>query len=57
VFGFAESNQADRIYPYTTETDYNKALNRYTLQGVVGREALNGITFDSVAALTGIQDG
>ena len=57
VFGFAESNQADRIYPYDTETDYNEALNRYTLQGVVDREALNGITFDSVAALTGIQDG
>lgn len=57
VFGFAESNQADRIYPYDTETEYNRALNRYNLQGVVDREALNGITFDSVKAITGAQGG
>lgn len=57
VFGFAESNEADRIYPYVTEADYNEALNRYTLQGVVDRESLNGITFDSTQALTGLQTG
>jgi len=57
IFGFAESNQADRIYPYDTEADYNEALSRYTLQGVVDRESLNGITFDSTQALTGLQNG
>jgi len=57
IFGFAESNEADRIYPYSTAEEYDTALYRYNLQGVVDREALNGITFDSVAALTGIQNG
>ena len=57
VFGQPAGISADAIFPYETEKEYTEALNRYTLQGVVDRESLNGITFDSVAALTGIQGG
>lgn len=49
--------QSDAIYPFTTEESYNESLARYNLQGVLDRESLNGITFDSVQALTGSQGG
>jgi hypothetical protein len=57
VFGLPSGEQRNEIFPYDTETDYNVALNRYTLQGVVDREQLNGITFDSTQAVTGLQTG
>lgn len=49
------SAQSDAIYPFDSEESYTKALYRYNLQGVVERESLNGITFDSEQAVTGIQ--
>jgi hypothetical protein len=55
IFGSPASTQQDSIYPYSTREDYNVALNRYTLQGVIDRETLNGITFDSTQAITGQQ--
>jgi len=45
----------DEIFPFDSEEEYNKALDKYTLQGVVERETLNGITFDSSQAVTGVQ--
>lgn len=42
-------------FPFRTEEEYITALNRYTLRGVIDRETLNGITFDSQQALTGVQ--
>jgi hypothetical protein len=57
VFGLVQGDEQDSIFPYPTREDYNIALNRYTLQGVVDREELNGITFDSVQAITGLQNG
>jgi hypothetical protein len=57
VFGLPQEDEQDAIFPYPTEDDYNTALNRYTLQGVVDREELNGITFDSAQAITGLQTG
>jgi len=45
----------DKIYPYNTSEEYTKALNRYTLKGVLQRQTLNGLSFDNVSAITGIQ--
>jgi len=57
VFGLPSGSQADEIFPFDTEVAYTEALDRYTLQGVVERETLNGITFDSTQAITGLQYG
>jgi hypothetical protein len=57
IFGLPAGEESFTIFPYDTEGDYTAALDRYTLQGVVDRESLNGITFDSVQAITGDQDG
>jgi hypothetical protein len=55
VFGLPYGDQTDTIFPYATEAEYNEALDRYTLQGVIDRETINGITFDSSQAITGKQ--
>lgn len=55
VFGLPTGESRAEIFPYDTEESYYTALNRYTLQGVIDREALNGITFDSTQAITGQQ--
>lgn len=47
----------DEIFPYESEVSYTAALDRYTLQGVVERNSVNGITLDSRQAITGLQDG
>jgi len=57
VFGLPSGSQADEIFPFDTEVAYTEALDRYTLQGVVERESLNGITFDSAQAIAGSQNG
>ena len=55
IFGLPSGGQADAIYPYDTEQEYVDALNRYTVQGVVGRGTINGVTMDSDQAITGLQ--
>ncbi len=57
IFGLPNGEPEQDIYPFDTEEEYTAALNRYTLQGVVDRESLNGLTFDSTAAITGTQNG
>jgi hypothetical protein len=57
IFGLPNGEPEQDIYPFDTEEEYTAALNRYTLQGVVDRESLNGLTFDSTAAITGNQNG
>jgi hypothetical protein len=57
IFGLPSGQNSADIFPYETKESYTTALNRYTLQGVVDRESLNGITFDSIQAITGQQDG
>jgi len=57
IFGLPSGQNSADIFPYETRESYTTALNRYTLQGVVDRESLNGITFDSIQAITGQQDG
>ena len=57
IFGIDAQPASNQIFPYTTQEEYTTALNRYTLQGVIDREALNGITFDSTQAITGSQNG
>jgi hypothetical protein len=57
VFGLPTGQETNDIFPFETETGYNLALNRYTLQGVIDREEINGITFDSAQAITGDQNG
>lgn len=55
IFGLSVESEADLIYPYDTRAEYDIALNRYTLQGVVQREVLNGYSIDSDQAITGQQ--
>lgn len=55
ITGVPTGDFSDAIFPYNTLAEYNQALYRYTLQGVLDRETLNGITFDSTQAITGIQ--
>ena len=55
IFGSISQEESLNIFPYDTETEYDTALSRYTLQGVVDRESLNGITYDSTQAITGVQ--
>lgn len=55
IFGRAAGENAARIYPFNTQEEYTASLNRYTLQGVLDREIINGITFDSTQAITGQQ--
>lgn len=55
IFGAPTGENRLSIFPYITKEDYSAALNRYTLQGVIDRESLNGITFDSTQAVTGQQ--
>ena len=57
IFGLPSGQNSADNFPYETKESYTTALNRYTLQGVVDRESLNGITFDSIQAITGQQDG
>lgn len=57
VFGTPTGQEQAFLYPYETEEAYDAALNRYTLQGVLDREEINGITFDSTQAITGQQNG
>lgn len=57
IFGLPSGENAATIYPFDTQEEYTEALNRYTLQGVIDREAINGINFDSVQAITGSQNG
>jgi hypothetical protein len=55
VFGLPSASTYDEIFPYDSASSYTEALNRYTLQGVVDRDSLNGITLDSTQAITGQQ--
>lgn len=55
ITGLQTGDLSDAIFPYDTLEEYNTALYRYTLQGVLDRETINGITFDSTQAITGIQ--
>jgi len=57
IFGLPSGEAAANVFPYETQESYITALNRYTLQGVIDRENLNGITLDSTQAITGQQDG
>lgn len=55
IFGDLSEAQALNIFPFDTQSAYDAALYRYTLQGVVDRETINGISFDSTQAITGVQ--
>ena len=55
VFGLPVGTQLDVIFPFDTEPEYQAALDRYTLQGVVERTSINGVTMDSEQAFTGRQ--
>ena len=57
IVGAVNAATYDTIFPYETEASYTAALDRYTLQGVVERDSINGITLDSAQAFTGSQNG
>ena len=56
IVGFPTGVTRDEIFPYETRESYTKALNRYSLRGVLQREKLNGISFDNTSAITGVQN-
>jgi hypothetical protein len=53
VFGLPTGQSQNTIFPFDNQESYTTALNRYTLQGVIDREEINGISFDSIQATTG----
>lgn len=55
VYGLPTGEISDVIFPFDTEADYVKALSRYTSSAVTQREAINGYTFDTESAYTGVQ--
>jgi hypothetical protein len=55
IFGLAPGDTAASFFPFDTEEDYINSLNRYTLQGVIDRENINGVSVDSTQAITGKQ--
>jgi hypothetical protein len=57
IFGLPTGQDSAAFFPFITEETYTTSLNRYTLQGVIDSEELNGITFDSTQAITGNQNG
>jgi hypothetical protein len=57
VFGLPTGQSQNTIFPFDNQESYTTALNRYTLQGVIDREEINGISFDSTQAITGQQNG
>jgi hypothetical protein len=57
IFSGSSETQSDEIFPFDTQEEYTTALYRYNLQGVVDRESLNGISFDSTQAISGDQTG
>lgn len=57
IFSGPSPTQSNVIFPFGTQEQYETALYRYNLQGVVDRESLNGISFDSTQAITGSQNG
>jgi hypothetical protein len=57
IFGLPNGEAELEIFPFDTQEEYETSLHRYTLQGVVERESINGLTFDSSQAVTGNQKG
>ena len=55
ISGLPSGKNRDKIYPFDTPEEYETALNRYTLKGVLHRQTLNGPSFDNAAAITGNQ--
>ena len=55
IFGLAPGDTASTFFPFDTEEAYINSLNRYTLQGVIDRENINGVSVDSTQAITGKQ--
>jgi hypothetical protein len=55
ILGLPPGDLSANIFPYDTEESYINSLNKYTLQGVIDRETINGISFDSEQAITGKQ--
>jgi len=55
--GIPNDATSNDIYPFDTTDAYISALDRYTVQGVVLRESVNGYAEDSDSAATGQQSG
>ena len=55
LFNIPQGEQADAIFPFETQEEYDLALCKYTLAGVVLRESVNGYSFDDIASITGVQ--
>ena len=55
VFGGSSADVSDEIFPFNSQVDYFESLNKYTVQGVTNRDRINGYSFDSYSARTGLQ--
>lgn len=57
VSGLVTGSTREDIYPFDSINEYITSLNRYTLQGVINRDSLNGYTLDTPQSITGNQRG
>ena len=57
ITGLAPQQNNNDFFPYDTQGEYDEALFRYTLQGVFDRQTINGLSFDTNQAITGLQRG
>jgi hypothetical protein len=57
ITGLAPQQNSNDFFPYDTQIEYDEALYRYTLQGVFERQTINGLSFDTNQAITGLQTG
>lgn len=57
ITGLAPQQNSNDFFPYDTQIEYDKALYRYTLQGVFERQTINGLSFATNQAITGLQKG
>ena len=55
IQGAPTEGTLDAIFPYDSYEEYRKSLNKYTLQGVLFRDKINGYSYDSTPAITGVQ--
>jgi hypothetical protein len=57
VFGLTAGNESDVIFPYDTTTEYQTAVDRYSVYSTLFQDSLNGFSADSNSAVTGKQYG
>jgi hypothetical protein len=55
LIGGKGSPTQEDIFPFSSIEEYNKAMQRYSPISLMSAEESNGLTIDSIQALTGLQ--